>query len=160
MTGEKTCQCPEIEYDKWHLQDMDWSGKYFYFEYLNHILRIPLGLEKQRDLMLAEIETKSYTAVDPQMILHLPGLFQGRILVEIEDPEQYDANVERFDDARILTRVHTGPRSGLKRSLAELEAFTQDRTHILPIAVYYWYASCPVCTKQTKLEKTVLLARV
>lgn len=160
MDKDKTCQCPEIKYEDWHLQELDWSGKYFYFEYLYHFLKIPLGLEKRRAFMLTEIERKGYTTVNPERVLHLPGIFQGRILVEIEDPEQYDANVEQFDDARMLTRVHVGPRSGLKRSLAELVAFTQDRTHILPGTVYYWYVSCPICAKQAKLEKTVLFARV
>jgi hypothetical protein len=160
MNTEKNCQCPEIEDELWHLQDLNWSGKFFYFEYLYHFLKIPLGMEKRREEMFADIDRKGYQAVNPERVIHLPGMFQGRIMVEIEDPEQYDANVEKFDNARILTRVHRGSRSGLRRSLIELQAFSQDRAHIPPGAVYYWYASCPRCAKLPRLQKVVLLARI
>ena len=160
MSDEKTCQCPDINNDEWHLKDFNWDGKIFYFDYLYHILNVPLGFEKKLDALIADITTKGYTLKNPDIVLHLPGLFQGRILTEIGDPERYDANVEKFDDARILTRVHRGPRSGLKRSLAELNAFVEDRAHIPPGAVYYWHTTCAQCAVKLGGDRIVLLARV
>ncbi|TKJ41802.1 hypothetical protein CEE37_04335 [candidate division LCP-89 bacterium B3_LCP] len=160
MSNEKKCQCPAIEDENWHLQDLNWSGKYFYFAYLNHFFGIPLSIEKVKEKLFTEINQKEYTTVYPSMILHLPGLFQGRLLVEIEDPGQYDANVELFEEVRILTRVHRGPKKNLKRSVDEIKAFAQDRAHILPGKIYFWYATCQICAPESSLEKTVLFARI
>jgi len=160
MDDQKKCKCPEIEDQDWHLKDLDWSGKFFYFEDLPHFFNVPLGLEKKQEEMKAQIVRKGYSIVNEDMILHEPGLFRGRLLLEIEDPEQYDANVLQFENARILTRVHHGGSGGLKESLDELKAFTQDRTHVLPGAIYYWHVTCPKCAKERGGDKTVLLARV
>lgn len=159
MVVIKTCACPEINDQDWHLQDTDWSGKFFYFDYLRHFLKIPLNYAKKCQEMKSEIVRKGYQIIQPDLVLRLPGLFQGRILTEIEEPEQYDANVEKFENARILTRVYKGSPGGLKVALEELKAFVQDRTHVLPSAVYYWHVTCPICSPK-RGWKTVLFARV
>lgn len=160
MTNPKTCHCPEINDRDWRLQDLDWSGKIFYFDYLPHILNAPLGFDKRLQDMKSQIGRKGYKCVNPQMVLYLPGMFQGRLLMEIEDPEQYDANVEIFENARILTRVHKGPSSRIGNTVEELKAFVQDRTHILPTIIYRWPVTCPICANQKGGDKTILLARV
>jgi len=93
-------------------------------------------------------------------VLHVPGRFSGRIFTEIEDPKQYDANVELFENARILMRVYRGPKSGLGDAIEEIKAFAQDRSHILPGMIYQWHASCDLCGPRRGGEIVVLFARV
>jgi hypothetical protein len=160
MAPPTSCNCPDVNDQDWHLKDQDWSGKFFYFEYVRHLFNIPLGYDKQLQAMKRDLARKGYQLVTPDMVLHQPGAFQGRILMEIKDPEQYDANVESFDNARILSRVYRGPRSSIGSAVQELKAFTQDRAHLEPIVVYYWQTTCKRCAKTKGYEKTILFARV
>jgi len=160
MSARTTCSCPEIEDQDWHLQDQDWSGKFFYFDDLPHLFGAPLGMEKRRQEMKSEIARKGYELINPDLVLHRAGSFQGKLLMEIKDPEQYDANVERFDNARVLSRVYLGPRSRLRDAVEELKAFTQDRTHIEPTVIYFWHVTCAKCAERRGGDKTVLFARV
>lgn len=160
MAEKESCHCPEIEDADWHLKDLDWSGKFFYFVDVPHFFNMPLSLEKKKEQLVAEIKGKGYTIVNEDLKLHLPGRFQGRLMAEIEDPEQYDANVIQFDDARIFTRVHRGSKSNLKASLEELKAFALDRAHVLPGEIYFWHITCPQCATHRGGDKMVLFARV
>jgi hypothetical protein len=160
MAGRTTCSCPDVNDQDWHLQDRDWSGKFFYFEYVQHLFYMPLQLDKVIQNMKLDIARKGYQPVNPDQILYLPGSFQGRVLMEIQDPEQYDANVEKFENARILSRVYKGPRNRIKNAVEELKAFTQDKTHLIPSKIYYWHTTCPKCAPTKGGDKTVLFARV
>jgi hypothetical protein len=160
MASETSCHCPDIQDQDWHLKDLDWSGKFFYFEYVRHIFNVPLGMDKTLQQMKQDIEHKGYRLLNPDMVLYLPGTFQGKIFMEIADPEQYDANVEVFQNARILTRLYKGPRSQIKEAVTALVAFTQDRALIEPNAIYYWHVTCDKCAKLRGGEKTILFARV
>lgn len=160
MSARTTCHCPEINDQDWHLKDQDWSGKFFYFDDVQHFFGVPLGLEKRIGEMRQEIARKGYQFVNPDQVLHLPGSFQGRLLMEIEDPKQYDANVETFENARILTRVYHGPRSGIRDAVEALKAFTTDRTHIEPSVIYHWPVTCARCAPNRGGDKVVLFARV
>ena len=160
MAASISCNCPDVNDQDWHLQDQNWDGKFFYFEYVRHFFNVPLGYDKQLRAMKRDMARKGFRLVNADMVLYQPGLFQGRLLMEINDPDQYDANVERFDQARLLSRVHQGSRSGLKDALQELKAFTQDRAHLDPLIIYYWYTTCDKCAKIRGYEKTVLFARV
>ncbi len=160
MESESVCDCPEIKDQDWHNKEMNWSGKIFYFEDVPHFLNIPLGLEKRQHGMLEAIQRKGYTIANREMILHQPGLFKGRILIEIDDPEQYDANVIQLENTRVLTRVYHGSRAGIKNAVEELKVFAQDRVHVLPGTIYLWYVTCPKCAQSRGGDKTVLLARV
>jgi hypothetical protein len=160
MADQPSCNCPEIDEQDWHLKDTDWSGKIFYFEDVPHILGTPLGLEKKQDAMKADIQQKGYEMINPELILHQPGLFGGRIFVEVQDPEQYDANVIQFENARVLTRAYKGPASGVKQAIAELKAFCEDRTHLPPGAIYLWHVTCSKCASQRGGTIKVLFGRV
>lgn len=160
MATPQTCTCADLNDEDWHMKDQNWNGKFFYFEYVRHLFNTPLGFDKQLQAMKRDIAHKGYQLVKPDMVLHQSGAFQGRILLEIADPQQYDANVETFDNARMFSRVHNGSRSNLGNALQELKAFTQDRAHLDPIIIYYWHATCPRCAKTRGREKTVLFARV
>jgi len=160
MAATTPCHCPEINDQDWHLKDQTWDGKFFYFEYVRHLFNVPLGYDKQLIAMKQDVTRKGYKFVNPDMVLYQPGAFQGRIFMEIEDPEQYDANVETFDHARMLSRVYKGSRSSSGAALQELKAFTQDRTHLDPIVIYFWRVTCSKCAKTKGYEKTVLFARV
>ncbi len=160
MSKTAVCRCPDVNDADWHLKDQDWSGKFFYFEDVPHFFNTPLGWTKAVDAMKSDIQRKAYQWVRKEMVLHVPGRFTGRIFIEIEDPKQYDANVELFENARILTRVFRGPKSGLGDAIEEIKAFAQDRTHILPGVIYLWHASCAVCGQRRGGEVIVLFARV
>ncbi len=160
MADSTTCNCPEINDQDWHLKDENWDKKFFYFDYVRHFFNVPLGYDKQLRAMKLNIAKKGYQLANPDMVLYQPGTFQGRILMEIKDPEQYDANVEPFENARMLSRVHQGSRGDLGNALQELKAFTQDRTHLDPSIIYYWHTTCSKCAKTRGYEKTVLFARV
>ena len=160
MSKTVICLCPDISDEDWHLKDQDWSGKFFYFEDVLHIFNLPVGWTKAVEAMKSDLVRKGYQALHPEMVLHVPGQFSGRIFTEIEDPKQYDANVELFENARILTRVYRGSKSGLGNAIEEIKAFAQDRSHILPGVIYQWRASCDICGPRRGGEVVVLFARV
>jgi bifunctional DNA-binding transcriptional regulator/antitoxin component of YhaV-PrlF toxin-antitoxin module len=160
MPPKTACNCPEINDQDWHMKDQTWNGKFFYFEYVRHIFSFPMGFDVQVKKMKQDLAHKGYQLVIPDLVLHQPGMFQGRILVEIQDPEQYDANVEPLDNARILSRVVKGSGARMGQALQELKTFTRDRTHLDPTVVYYWHTTCKRCAKTRGYEKTVLFARV
>jgi hypothetical protein len=82
------------------------------------------------------------------------------MLIEIQDPKQYDANVETFENARMLSRVYRGPKPGLANAVEEIKAFAQDKTHILPGIIYLWHTTCSKCAPRRGGEHVVLFARV
>jgi hypothetical protein len=160
VSAESSCNCPEIKDEEWHLKDFDWSGKFFYFVEVPHVLKVPLALDKKKNELSDEISEKGYTSVNPELVLYQPGMFRGKLLVEIEDPEQFDANVTLFDDARVFTRVHHSRTGSLKNTIEELKAFTLDRSHVLPREIYFWQVTCPHCAPDRGGDKVVLFARV
>ncbi|MFH1861669.1 MAG: hydrolase [bacterium] len=154
------CQCVDIKDSDWHLQDMDWSGKFLYYDLLPHFLGMPLGFEKKVQYLKRQIAEKAYKLVNPDMILQESGTFRGAILMEIEDPGQYDANVEQLENVCVLTRVYNGPAGNIKQGIGELRAFVLDRKHFPPAKIYLWYITCSSCIKRRGKAKVVLLGRL
>jgi len=159
MSPHTECHCPDVDPSEWHLKDLNWSGKFFYYDSLTHVFNSPVGYEKRVVELKAAIAEKGYTLVNPDMVLVKPGAFQGTIMMEINDPEQLDANVEPFNNVRILSRVYFGPVGKLKKGIEEVKAFAQDKSGLSPKTVYVWYLTCSHCNSRKGSDITVMLAR-
>ncbi len=122
----------------WESKEFDWTGKTFYFIPIINVFGHPFGLgnklfQLNRDCRQAGCKTLS------GIILIQYKLFGGRLMIEIEKPDQYDAQVITFEDTTTVdTVVHKGSAASIGRTAARLKQRVSSRRSMEPRAIYYW----------------------
>lgn len=122
----------------WDRKEFDWTGKSFYFVSLMNIFSNPIGLGGKLELVNRELRANGYRAISNMMLVEYK-MFGGKVMVEIEKQDKYDAQVLTYDDkTTVETMVHTAASGGLSNAITKLKERTTSRRGMQPRALYYW----------------------
>lgn len=122
----------------WDMQERDWSGKCFYYIPITNVLGKPVGLTNKIMDITREARKAGYTIIS-NMILIEHSNFGGKIMVEVEKKDQYNANILTLDDgATVDTIVHRGPVSSVGQTIKKAKERVASRRSMQPRAIYYW----------------------
>ena len=141
------CACPRIDPAEWENKELDWENKTFYFIPINQFLFKPLNIEEKTRQLKKEIAAKGYEFIDPRVILCEWGLFKGRLMTQIKNPEVYDANIHVFDMGKIHTSVFKGKSKNFNQSVNDYKSQMELDKGIPVQITLVWYAHCKHCEK-------------
>ena len=127
----------------WEMREFDWAGKSFYFLEIKNVLGKPIGLGKKLEELNRDLRMHGYRTVN-SMILIQHASFKGRIMIEVEKQDKYDAQVTTFEDTTTVdTLVHKGPTGGLRGAIKRIQQRVSSRRGMNPRAIYYWLVDGP-----------------
>lgn len=142
----------EISDEYWDRKEFEWTDKSFYFVTATFLFGKPLGLDGKLELLNREVRQAGYK-IKNQMILIQHGKFKGRIMIEIEKKDQYDAQVQTYDtQTNCDTIIHYGGMSSLGKGIQRLKDRVAARRMMAPRLFFYMYQPDP------NAQKTILFA--
>ncbi len=123
---------------RWEDNELEWMHKHFYTVPLPCMMGKPRKLYETVLRLKAEIETKEYQIKDESMLLIETGFLQGRVLIEIRKPDDYDASVFELEPSQIMTTVHHGPFKTIKKTVQEHEEKVKRIKGLNPTHTWIW----------------------
>ncbi|MDP8237976.1 MAG: hypothetical protein P9X24_02715 [Candidatus Hatepunaea meridiana] len=125
---------------EWDNREHDWTGKSFYFLPLTYIFYIPLGLGSKLDSLNREARQAGYKILG-KMVLIEHGMFKGRVAIEVEKLDNFDANRLDFDDkTKVYTMVYTGSPAQIGQGIKRLTERVVSRGAMSPRSIFYMYS--------------------
>jgi len=122
----------------WDAQEHNWKGKSFYFiPYISLLMKIT-GPGRKIEQIRFESRKNGYKMLN-NIILFEYTPFKGKVMVEIEKHDEYDAQVLTFeDDTSIDTLVHRGPISSVGKVVKRLAERVSGKRSRPPRSTYFW----------------------
>lgn len=131
----------------WDRKEHDWTGKCFYFQEFYSILGKVLQMEEKLEALNREVRMARYKIVSPIIWVQV-GKMKGRMMLEIEKPDRYDAQVRTFDiPTSADSIVHLGGMATLSRGIQRLKELVYARRQMEPREIYYAYQSAQAGNK-------------
>ncbi len=159
MAESKSCGCPEVDVEEWDLMEHFWKEKFFYKKTIPLVNHIPLGIENKIRDVLGEVKDKGYVFNNSRhMLLQKDALFIGHLLVEIENPQHTDKNISVIRNGKFLSKIHTGSRSRISKSVNKLDDFAKSHGRVIRDK-FFWYGSCSRCVEDRSKHVTVVFGR-
>ena len=142
------CNCPAVDGTQFDGKEADWSGKAFFFTKTPLLFHIPIRIGKDIPKVIEQAKAKGYAFGDEAMLMQQDGLFSGKVLLEIEKPETVDPNVMTMPaGTRATGSYFLGPWSKLSGPSQKLCGALKAQGKQAK-AVYFWYLTCPECSKE------------
>ncbi len=124
--------------DFWRDRQFDWKHKVFYFVDLPCLLGTPRNLFEAGQQLKAEIATKEYQVTEDAMVLIQPGMLKGRLLVNVNKPDAYDAYVFELETSKLFSAVHEGPFKTIKTTAKQLQEKVKKEKGVPATNTFYW----------------------
>ncbi len=145
---------------QWEDGSFEWNVKTFYFVPLMVILSKPQKVFETAQRLRAEVESKGYTVKPDAIVLMEISAFKGRMMVEINKPDVYDASVYQLENSKMYTTVHHGPMKTVKQTANALKAHVESTKGVQPTTVYFWDFRHGPTLSGGRADKVVVLARI
>jgi len=137
----------EFSDEAWDKVEHEWTGRCFYYVTATFLLGKPIGLDSKLEELNREIRQNGYKIKNP-MILIQCGKMKGRIMMEVEKKDQYDAQVICYDvQTTCDTVVHYGGISSIGKGIERLKERVAARRMMNPREIYYMYQSDPSASR-------------
>lgn len=128
---------------EWDAREFDWTGKSFYFISGMNLFGKPIGIGDKFEQLMREIRKNGYKAKN-NIILVQYSTFRGRVMIEIEKPDKYDAQIKFYDTQTTADTVLVhGGLSNLGKGVKRLRERVSVRRMIVPREIYYWLVAGP-----------------
>jgi len=137
----------EIAEETWDRKEHDWTNKAFYFVNVTFILGKALGLDAKLEQLNREVRQNGYKTKNPMILIQV-GKLKGRIMIEVEKKDTYDAQIQHYDIATSCdTIVHMGGLASLGKGIQRLKERVAARRSRDPREIYYLYQQDPNAPK-------------
>jgi len=137
----------EITDEAWDKKEHDWTGKAFYFVTTTFLLGKPLGLDGKLEELNREVRQNGYKLKN-LMILIQHGKFKGKVMIEVEKQDKYDAQIHHYDiQTSCDTILHLGGLATLSKGIERLKERVAARRSMNPREIYYLYQTDPSALK-------------
>ena len=158
----KKCNCPKIKHTDYNLKEFKWNNKYFYRVFLPLFSNSSDEILKRLNQGFKELKSKGYKFNEKNhMILHEEDRWykRGDLLIEVENVDSLDPKIKLLDKKHVFSKAHIGHVKNAHQSLKTLGIHINGKGKKIK-DVYYWYVSCPHCTKHVEDFKTIIFVEV
>lgn len=117
--------------ESWHMKEFDWTGKSFYFVNYRNIFSIAIGLSGKLEQLNRDIITARYKKINSTIYVEL-GKSSCKIMLEIEKPLDYNAQVFTYDEPTVVdTLVVRGNQKQFAKGIQQLNerVYAKRETH-------------------------------
>ena len=128
-----------VDFTDWDQKEFDWTGKSFYFIPITNLFYRPLGLGSKLEQLNREVRQGGYkTRSNIILIQYSP--FKGRIMIEVEKQDKYDAQMTTYEIQTMAdTIVYRGAFSLLGKGIKRLTERVVAKRGLEPRELYYMY---------------------
>ncbi|MCK4997218.1 hypothetical protein KAS08_02845 [Candidatus Pacearchaeota archaeon] len=155
IVKDLTCCCPEFKPKPWDKKEIKWNGKFFVKDTIISLFHIPLNFGSVMKRNYKKIKAASAETKNPIVIVDELSPFHSHVYIGVTKP------VAKCDDVKLtgqfLSRVFEGPYSGMKKYIKEMNEYVKSKGKITK-KNYFFYPTCPKCSKKYKKNYTVILA--
>lgn len=153
------CDCSPIKDSDYTTTSFNWRGKTFYVKNIPHLFYTPVGIKRKFNEILLEAQNNGFHPVRPLCILSETGLFNGRLMIEIENPKEAKVNVVTFEESELFSTIYMGDTYNASPGVRDLLQYLQMEGKPKPEKIFLWHTTCPECS--TKRDcKTVIFAQL
>ncbi|MFN3822005.1 MAG: hypothetical protein ACK4OO_06685 [bacterium] len=125
----------------WDRKEHDWTGKWFYFVEFFSLFGKILKVNDKLETLNRGVRMERYKTVSPIIWVQY-GKMKGRMLIEIEKPDRYDAQVFSYEIPTTADSiVHLGGIATLSKGVERLKEIVYSRRQMEPREIYYLYQS-------------------
>ncbi len=152
---KKKCNCKDIKDKDWDNKEFIWD-KTFYTKNISLFFHMPLNMGKAISKAFDEIKKKKLRSKG--IIMQKDAVFNGKLMIELNPTKSRSKNIENLK-CKVLSKVHIGPFKKLYNAVKDLEK-TAKKKDMKIKSIYFWFTTCPECTKNINKYKTVVFAEV
>ena len=149
---------PEIpantDYDN---KEEDWAARHFYFTPVTTVFGKILGLEGAFAQLIGSASKDGLTFVPNTRMMLETGAFSSKVFVEVETPQNYNANVLRTDAGKVFSYEVIGDANTIKKSIERHRAKIDSEGYVVQ-GVYQWFLSDPPWALKST-SRTVIFVR-
>jgi len=154
--GDSNC-CPEFNPKKWNNKKITWKRKLFVKDKVFSFFHIPLnfgGIIKQNVEKL-----KLAKAYDEDMIVlsDEKSLFYSNVYISAKKPIKGALDVKV--SGTFIAKVFEGSYKNMKKWIKETEEYVKSKNKTLK-HLYFYYPTCPKCSKKYGKNYVVILAEI
>ena len=149
--------CPPFDPEPWNEKDVTWQDKKFVQDRVRSLFHIPMNFPGVMKRNVEQIQ-KADAVCDPMIVLADENSLWGAdvyIDVSKDVPNTKMATIS----GTFLTKVFEGPYRNIKQWAEQMKAHVAAQGKDLK-KIYFYYTTCPKCSKAYGKNYVVLLAQV
>jgi hypothetical protein len=153
--GTAECSCPRLDPEDWHEVESDWSDIAFLKGTTGAVLGVPTGYDAVRTELRNRAEKIGAEVPEDAMLLLGAGRFRRPVLLEIEGAPEGTSRIERPGGVAYseLVEAPWGKMQGLVDETREHARLRYGRE---PDAVWIWYLTCRLCSRERNFETLII----
>jgi len=155
--ASETGCCPRFDPTPWDETEHTWQDKSFIQDHVRCLFHIPVGFGKMMVRNMAKIDRAGAHAPRPFMLADCTSPWRTEVYIETAG-DVPDAEMTRMSGT-FLTKVFEGPYKQTRQWVEQMKRFVQERDRTLK-KLYFYYTTCPKCTKAYGKNYVVLVAQV
>ena len=148
------CECPRLDREDWDGVESDWSDITFVRTSTSAVLGVPVGYDGVKDDLRKKAERAGANVPEDAMVLNGSGRFRRPVLLEVEGAESGSRDVER-PGGIAFTRLFEAPWGQLQKLAEKTEKEAKERYGRKPDAIWVWYLTCRVCSRERNFETLI-----
>ncbi len=155
-TNDETC-CPRFNPDPWDGKTITWQGKRFVQDRVTSLFHIPLNYGAVMTRVEAAIRAAGAKLGAPVMLTDENSLWGADVFVEA-DKDVPGAKMVTISGT-FMCKVFEGPYSRIGHWVEAMKAWLNSEGKRFS-KLYFYYTTCPKCTKKYGKNYVVLLAQI
>ncbi len=149
--------CPRFDPEPWEEKTLTWENKRFLKDRVTSFLHIPLNFGAVMERNVEKIEA---IGASPEAMIVLSdenSLWGADVYIEVTR-DIPDANITTISGT-FLSRVFEGPYRNMRKWMDEMKRFVATKGKTCR-KMYFFYTTCPKCSKKYGKNYVVILAEV
>jgi hypothetical protein len=158
MSTKKSNECcPRFEPGPWDDKTITWEKKRFLQDRVLSVFHIPLNFGAVMKRSMATIEAAGATADEVIVLSDENSLWGADVYIAISKdiPGAKTATLS----GTFLARVFEGPYRNVRNWIAEMRSFVKGKGKAIQ-KLYFFYTTCPKCSKKYGKNYVVILAQL
>lgn len=151
---EKIC-CPEFDPTPWDKKEIKWKDKFFVKDTIISAFHIPLNFGKIMKKNMKKIDEAKAATQRPIVLVDEINPFLSHLYIDVTKPVIGCHDVKLTGN--FLSRAFEGPYKNMKKYIKEMKAYAKEKGKETK-RNYFFYPTCPKCSKKYGKNYTVILS--
>lgn len=156
-TEKESVCCPEFSPKSWNEKEVKWKDKFFVKDTVISVFHIPLNFGSVIKKNYAKIEAAKAGTKNPIVVMDEISPFCSHVYISITKPiaECHDVKLT----GNFLSKVFEGSYKNMKKWVKEMDEYVKSKGKETK-RNYFFYPTCPKCSKKYGKNYVVILAEI
>ncbi len=140
-----------------HEKEEDWTAKNFFWLPVTTVFGKMIGVEEAFAKMIGQASREGVSFIPNTRMMLEQGSFSSKVLVEVDPPDNYNAQVIRIDAGKVFSFEVIGDGNSIKKAIERHREKIEREGYVVQ-GVYQWFLTNPPWSL-TKSSRTVIYIR-